>query len=90
MRHVRLYTSLTCAYCDAAKQLLARKGVAYEEIDVSHDEAARDEAARETLTRVTGMRTVPQIFIGEAHVGGFEDLQALDRTGKLDEMLTSS
>jgi glutaredoxin 3 len=84
MSAIRIYTTAYCSYCRAAKALLDRKGVAYQEIDLSEDDEARD-----ALTERTGQRTVPQIFIGEAHVGGFTDLDALERAGKLDGLLTS-
>lgn len=79
---VVLYTTPVCPYCVRAKQLLARKGVAYREIDVSRDDALR----AEVMAR-SGRRTVPQIWIGEYHVGGFDELYALDRAGRLDGML---
>jgi glutaredoxin 3 len=77
-----LYTKTTCGYCAAAKALLRDKGVSWREIDIGSDEAARDE-----MTRRSGRRTVPQIFIGETHVGGFDDLAALDQRGQLDALL---
>lgn len=79
---VVLYTTPVCPYCVRAKQLLARKGVAYREIDVSRDDALR----AEVMAR-SGRRTVPQIWIGEYHVGGFDELYALDRAGRLDGIL---
>ncbi len=82
MKPVRVYTTSYCSYCRAAKALLERKGVSYEEIDVTEDDAARED-----LTRRSGQRTVPQIWIGETHVGGFSDLDALEREGKLDPLL---
>ncbi|MHB1843748.1 MAG: glutaredoxin 3 [Deltaproteobacteria bacterium] len=82
MKTVRIYTTTYCGYCRSAKALLDRKGVAYEEIDVTEDDAAR-----EALTKRSGQRTVPQIWVGETHVGGFSDLDALERQGKLDELL---
>ncbi len=85
MKPVRMYTTHYCPYCRAAKALLDRKGAAYEEIDVTGDDGER-----ERLTRRTGQRTVPQIFIGSTHVGGFSDLEALDRAGKLDALLADS
>jgi len=82
MKPVKIYTSPICPYCTRAKRLLDAKRVPYEEIDVSGDDQARmDLAAR------TGMRTVPQIFIGEHHVGGSDELHALEREGKLDALL---
>jgi glutaredoxin 3 len=83
MRPVEIYTTPICPYCHAAKRLLERKGVSYREIDVS-----RDPALRAAMTqRANGRRTVPQIFIGEMHVGGSDDLHALDHAGKLDRLL---
>lgn len=83
MRPVEIYTTPMCPYCHAAKRLLDRKGVAYREIDVS-----RDPSLRATMTqRSHGRRTVPQIFVGDTHVGGSDDLHALDHVGKLDPLL---
>ncbi|WP_374397349.1 glutaredoxin 3, partial [Tabrizicola sp.] len=77
MRPVEIYTTPFCGYCAMAKRLLDRKGVAYREIDVSADPALR--AAM--VQRANGRRTVPQIFIGTTHVGGSDDLHALDHAG---------
>lgn len=83
MKAVEIYTTPSCPYCHAAKRLLAKKGAAYSEIDVS-----RDAALRVTMTnRANGGRTVPQIFIGGTHVGGSDDLHALDHAGRLDALL---
>ncbi len=82
MAQVTLYTTPICPYCVRAKQLLQRKGVAYEEIDLS-----RDNELRMDIMRKTGQRTVPQIFIGEQHIGGSDDLYALEREGRLDALL---
>ena len=83
MKTVEIYTTQTCPYCIAAKGLLKKKGVSFAEIDVS-----RDPALRVAMTeRAGGRRTVPQIFIGGTHVGGSDDLHALDHDGKLDPML---
>jgi glutaredoxin 3 len=83
MRPVEIYTTPMCPYCHAAKRLLDRKGVAYREVDVS-----RDPSLRAAMTqRAHGRRTVPQIFVGETHVGGSDDLHALDHAGKLDPLL---
>ncbi|ODT68116.1 MAG: glutaredoxin 3 [Pelagibacterium sp. SCN 63-23] len=82
MAKVEIYTTPTCPYCHAAKALLADKGVAYEEITVL------DPQLREAMTqRAHGRRTVPQIFIGEMHVGGYDDMAALERQGGLDPLL---
>lgn len=83
MRPVEIYTTPTCGYCAMAKRLLQRKGVTYREIDVSADPSLR--AAM--VQRADGRRTVPQIFIGPVHVGGSDDLHALERAGKLDALL---
>jgi glutaredoxin 3 len=85
MKKVLIYTTPVCPYCMRAKRLLQKKGVAYEEIDV-----AGDDAAREQLAERTGLQTVPQIFIGEEHVGGSDDLHALEQAGKLDAMLAEA
>lgn len=82
MKRVRLYTTLVCPYCIRAKLLLKERGVAFEEIDVTGDHAAR-----EWLVKTTGRRTVPQIFIGDDPIGGFEELRALDRSGELERKL---
>ena len=83
MAQVTIYTTSICPYCHRAKQLLARKGVAYEEIDVGRDPDLREEMTE----RANGRRTVPQIFIGDTHVGGCDDLYALESAGKLDALL---
>ncbi|MBJ6989163.1 MULTISPECIES: glutaredoxin 3 [unclassified Devosia] len=84
MAKVEIYTTPTCPYCHAAKALLTEKGVAFEEISVV------DPAVRELMMeRAHGRRTVPQIFIGETHVGGYDDMSALDRQGGLDPLLAN-
>ena len=83
MRPVEIYTTPFCGYCAMAKRLLQRKGVSYREIDVSADPSLR--AAM--VQRANGRRTVPQIFIGEMHVGGCDDIYALEDAGKLDAVL---
>jgi glutaredoxin 3 len=82
MRRIRIYTTPICPYCVHAKALLKKKGANFEEIDVLMDRGARDE-----MEEKSGRRTVPQIFIGEVHVGGSDDLHALDRQGALDPLL---
>lgn len=85
MAKVEIYTTPTCPYCVAAKALLRKKGVSYDETDVS-----RDPALRVAMTqRAGGRRSVPQIFIGGQHVGGSDDLHALDSQGKLDDLLAA-
>lgn len=85
MRPVEIYTTPFCPYCHAAKRLLDRKGVAYAEIDVSRDPDLR----MAMIQRANGRRTVPQIFIGNTHVGGSDDLHALEAAGKLDPLLAA-
>lgn len=85
MKNVRIFTTRTCYYCDRAKDLLRQKGVDFQEIDVSDDPEMRAKLVEMT----GGRRTVPQIWIGDTHVGGFDDLSALDRRGELDSLLQS-
>lgn len=84
MPSVEIYTWRTCPFCVRAKQLLDRKGVAYTEHSVDGDEPARDAMA----ARGNGRRSVPQIFIADQHIGGCDELHALDRAGKLDALLS--
>ena len=83
MQRVEIYTTPWCPYCIAAKRLLKAKGAAFEEIDVSGNPAKR----QEMMTRARGRHTVPQIFVGGTHVGGCDDLHALDHRGGLDPLL---
>lgn len=83
MKPVEIYTTPTCGYCAAAKRLLRTKGVEFTEIDVSADPSLR----ASMTDRAGGRRTVPQIFIAGSHVGGCDDLYALNDAGKLDPML---
>jgi glutaredoxin 3 len=80
---ILMYSTAWCGYCQRARALLQRKGVAFREIKVD-EEAGQREAM---LQRSGGRRTVPQIFIGELHVGGYDDLAALERSGELDTLL---
>jgi glutaredoxin 3 len=80
---VTIYTTPFCPYCHSAKALLKRKNVDFSEIDVSFDPQER----QRMVTRAQGRRTVPQIFIGETHVGGSDELHSLERQGKLDPLL---
>ena len=84
MKPVTIYTTPICPYCVRAKSLLGKKGVTYDEVDVMMDQQAREEM----LAKSGGARTVPQIFIGDIHVGGCDDLYALDSAGKLDPLLS--
>lgn len=86
MTHVLIYTKAFCGYCHAAKRLLAKKGVAFEEYDVTFDAEKR----QEMRDRASGALTVPQIFIGDVHVGGSDELHALERMGELDGLLASA
>ncbi|MGI3185254.1 glutaredoxin 3 [Nioella aestuarii] len=83
MQTVEIYTSPFCGYCHAAKRLLTDKGISYSEYDV----ARAPEKRQEMLARSNGRHTVPQIFVGQTHVGGYDDMAALDRAGKLDPLL---
>lgn len=81
---VTVYTTRVCPYCIAAKRLLGARSIAYQEIDVSHDDAKRA-----WLVEATGRRTVPQIFIAGESIGGFDELSALDRSGELAKKLAA-
>jgi glutaredoxin 3 len=83
MAKVEIYTSPWCGYCARAKSLLGKKGVAYEEFDVTADTGLRDVM----VERAQGRTTVPQIFIAGRHVGGCDELYALERDGRLDPLL---
>jgi glutaredoxin 3 len=85
MPEIEIYTTRYCPYCVAAKRLLSHKGVTFAEIDVS-DRVARSKM----VVRASGRMTVPQIFIGATHIGGYDDLYALDQAGKLDPLLGTS
>lgn len=83
MKPIEIYTTPSCPYCHAAKRLLSKKGVSFTEIDVS-----RDPALRAAMTaRANGGRSVPQIFVGSKHIGGSDDMHALDGAGRLDPLL---
>ncbi|MEH1900413.1 MAG: glutaredoxin 3 [Nostoc sp.] len=83
---VEIYTWRTCPFCIRAKSLLKDKGVKFIEYSIDGDEAARSKMAQ----RANGRRSLPQIFINDDHIGGCDDIHALDSQGKLDELLTSS
>lgn len=85
MASILIYTKAFCPYCTRAKRLLDGKGAAYEEIDISMGGPKR----QEMLAKSNGRTTVPQIFIGDTHVGGSDDLAALEREGRLDALLTA-
>lgn len=86
MAKVELYTTAICPYCVAAKNFLRQKGLDYGEVRIDTDPARRDEM----LARSGGRRTVPQIFVNDVHIGGFDDLVAADRSGKLAEIVGGS
>ena len=85
MKPIEIYTSPLCGFCHAAKRLLSQKGAEFTEVDLSLEPARK----AEMVARANGGRTVPQIFIGETHVGGCDDLYDLERAGKLDDMLAA-
>jgi len=85
MAGVTIYTRDFCGYCSAAKRLLSEKGVDF----VEHDAGFSPELRQEMIQRAKGRATFPQIFIGDVHIGGCDDLYALDRAGKLDPMLAA-
>ncbi|APE45149.1 glutaredoxin 3 [Sulfitobacter alexandrii] len=85
MKPVEIYTSPLCGFCHAAKRLLTQKGVNFSEVDV----LANPDRKPEMIERANGGRTVPQIFIGGSHVGGCDELYALEREGKLDSLLAA-
>jgi glutaredoxin 3 len=86
MNAVKMYTTLVCPYCQRAKQLLKQRGVEHiDEVRIDQDPSQRD-----VMMKISGLRTVPQIFIGDTHVGGCDDLMALDRRGGLDPLLVAA
>jgi glutaredoxin 3 len=86
MQRVKIYTTPICPYCVRAKSLLKKKGAKFEEIDVFMDSEARAEMESES----GGRRTVPQIFVGDTHVGGCDELYALESAGELDSLLSGA
>ncbi len=83
--HIIIYGTETCSYCSAARMLLKKKGLDYEDILVS-----RDPELRATMERLSGGHTVPQIFINDRPIGGFDELYALDKSGELDDILNAA
>ena len=83
MRNITIYTGALCGFCDAAKKLLTRNNAEYKEIDVSTVDGAMDEM----ITKANGKRTVPQIFFDDQHIGGYDDIRALEKENKLPELL---
>ena len=86
MAKVEMYTTMFCPYCSRARALLQRKGVEFDDIDITEEPGRR----AEMLRRAGGRTSVPQIFINGEHIGGWDDLAALDRAGKLDAKLRST
>ncbi len=85
MKQIEIYTTPTCGFCHMAKRLLTSKGLSFQEISVVGDPGLR----QQMIQRANGRYTVPQIFIGETHVGGCDDLYALERAGKLDPLIAA-
>jgi len=85
MKKVLIYTGPMCNFCSAAKHLLNKKKVSYEEIDIGYDDKKREEM----LKKSNGAKTIPQIFIEEKHIGGYVELKALESKGELDTLLKS-
>jgi len=85
MKKVLIYTGPVCNFCSAAKHLLNKKKINYEEIDIGYDDKKREEM----LKKSNGAKTVPQIFIEEKHIGGYTELKALESKGELDTLLKS-
>ena len=85
MKKVTIYTGPLCNFCEAAKRLLVRNNLDYKEIDISKEAGLRDEMIRKS----NGMRTIPQIFFNEYHVGGYEELRALEKKGELNKLLSN-
>jgi len=83
MKKVTIYTGPICNFCSAAKHLLSKKKISYEEINIGNDDKKREEM----LKKSNGTKTVPQIFIGEKHIGGYVELKALENKGELDTLL---
>ena len=83
MKKVVIYTGQRCVHCDWAKELLSKKKIQFTEYNIAKDFTKMEEM----LNKSNGMRTVPQIFIGDQHIGGIDELQALEREGKLDNIL---
>ena len=83
MKNVTVYMGPMCNFCDAAKRLLTKKNIPYKEINIVLDEAKREEM----LKKSNGKRTIPQIFIEDYHVGGYEELRALEKKGELDNLI---
>ena len=85
MKKITMYTGPFCNYCEAAKRLLARNNASYNEIDISKVDGAMDEM----IKKANGKRTIPQIFFGEKHIGGYDEVRALEKENKLQDLLNN-
>ncbi len=83
MKNITMYTGPMCNFCDAAKRLFSRNNLEYKEIDISSKDGLRDEMVK----KANGKRTIPQIFFDDEHIGGYVELRALEKDGKLNEFL---
>ena len=83
MKNITIYTGPLCGFCDAAKKLLTRNNATYKEINIATVEGAMDEM----IAKANGKRTVPQIFFDDQHIGGYDDVRALEKENKLQELL---
>jgi glutaredoxin 3 len=83
MKNVTIYTGTLCTFCDAAKKLLARNNVEYKEINIATVDGAMDEM----ISKANGKRTIPQIFFDDQHIGGYDDVRALEKENKLQDLL---
>ena len=83
MKNITVYSGPMCNFCDAAKRLLSRNNLNYNEIDISTKEGLRDEMTK----RANGRRTIPQIFFDDQHIGGYEEIRALEKDNKLQDLL---
>ena len=83
MKNIIIYTGPSCNYCDAAKRLLTRNNAPFKEIDIATVDGAMDEM----IIKANGKRTIPQIFFGDQHIGGYDEVRALEKENKLQEML---
>ena len=83
MKNVTVYMGPMCAFCDAAKRLLKRNNIPYKEINIALEESKREEM----LKKSNGKKTIPQIFFNEIHIGGYEELRALEKKGELDNLI---
>ena len=83
MKNITMYTGPLCNFCDAAKRLFARNNLSYKEIDISTKDGLRDEM----IKKANGRRTIPQIFFDQQHVGGYQELRALEKNGELNNLL---